>query len=172
MSKSEDTINKKIEDIARLRKEEKYEEALQVCNEMIAEDNECYAAYSKRSHILHGLGKYSEALRDLGRLIELRPDGPTAYLQRAEWYLEQGDDKLAMDDLDFVIRTGEPYFIDTAYFYRAVACLNLGHKAEAIDACLKLPDDFKYQIETPRWGGRLLSRDDIYRMANQGSEKG
>lgn len=159
--------NSKINEIERLRKSKAYSEAIRVCGEVIAEDHDAYAAYSRRSYIFRDLGQFSEAFADLARLTELRPNDPTAYIQRAEWRLELGEDLLALEDLEFVIGTNEQYYRDTANFYKAIALLSMDDKPAAEAACLKLPRDFKYHIVTPRLGSRVIAWDELYTMTRK-----
>jgi tetratricopeptide (TPR) repeat protein len=157
--------SEKLADAAALLKEGKYQEAIDICSGIILEESDCYAAFSARSRIFHDLGKHEDALRDIAKLIELRPNSPCAFIERAAWYLELGDDQLAVSDADFVIATGDEYFINTAHFYRAVASFNLGQKQNLMDSCDKLPLDFKSYVKTWRHGGRLLTRNDLVRFA-------
>ena len=163
MSKSEEEV-KMLKAIAQFTKEDKYEQSLQVCNELIDQDSNCYSAYSARADVLYHLGKYTEAFQDIDRLMYLRPDSPSAYVRRAEWNLAQGNDKLVIDDLSFVIKSKDQYYLNVAYFYSTVALLNLGKKAEALEACRKLPDGYEFYVETYHAGGRLLSRDALDKM--------
>ncbi|WP_222610890.1 hypothetical protein [Undibacterium sp. FT79W] len=168
MNDIENSLKEKLENIDRLFINEEYDLALQICNEIIAENEDCYAAYSERSCIFHALGRNSEAFDDVDKLIKLRPTSPTAYMRRARWHLEQGADDLALKNVNFVIELGTEYFIDSAYFYQAIALLNIGKKTEAIEACQMLPGDFRDYVNTYNIRGKLLSRDDLYRLAQQG----
>lgn len=156
-------MNSKINEIDRLRKLKDFEGAIRICDEMISDDASCYAAFWKRCNIFRALGKFSEAFADLERLLEIRPNDPTAYVQRAEWRLELGEDQLALTDIELVLKTKETYYLDTANFYKAIALLNLGDKAAANAVCLKLPADFRYHIVTPYWGG-VISGGELYEM--------
>jgi tetratricopeptide (TPR) repeat protein len=157
--------SEKLADVAALLKESKYQEAIDICSGIILEESDCYAAFNARSQIFLDLGKHEDALRDITKLIELRPNSPCAFIERAALYLELGDDQLAIGDADFVIATGEDYFINVAHFYKAVASFNLGQKQNLMDLCSKLPLDFKFYVKTLRHGGRLLTRDDLVRFA-------
>jgi tetratricopeptide (TPR) repeat protein len=159
--------NSKISEIERLRKNKDCEEAIRICSDVIAEDHDAYAVYSKRSYIFRELGRFPEALADLARLTELRPGDPTAYLQRAEWQLELGEDSLALKDIEFVISTNEHYYMDTANFYKAIALLSMDDKLAAAAACLRLPRDFKYHIVTPSLGSRIMTWDELYTMTQR-----
>ncbi len=164
MNSSEENVKEKLKAIAQLSQKNDYVQSMQICNELIAQENNCYAAYSARAEILYHLGRYQEASQDIDKLMELRPHSPSAYVRRAEWNLAQGNDKLVVDDLSFVIKSKDPYFLNVAYFYSAVALLNMGNKAGAMEACDQLPDGYEFYVETHQDGGRLLSRDALGKM--------
>jgi tetratricopeptide (TPR) repeat protein len=166
MNESESLIEKKLHDIDSLQKAKKFEEAIEVCNEIIADDDECYMAYSKRGDIFYGLGMHQDAFRDLDKLMEIRPECPSAYYVSARWNLELGNDKSAIDDANFVIKSGVAYFINMAYFFRSIAFLNLGDKKAAAEDCLLLPEEFKTAVTIHKIGWKILSRDDLYKMIN------
>lgn len=166
MNNFQNSIKDKLEYIARPFKPEEYGQIIQVCSEIIAEDSDCYEAFSARSHVYYRLGMYTEALCDVGRLIQLRPKSPVAYIRRAGWYLERGEYGHALADAKVVIESGDEYFANVAYFYRAMASLNLGSKADAMDACRNLPDDFKFYVKIYNAGGKVISRDDLCKLVN------
>jgi tetratricopeptide (TPR) repeat protein len=160
------SVKRKLELVEILVDQSNYEGALRLCNEVIAEDARSFEAHSERARINHQLGRPTEALLDLQVLIELRPESPTAYLRRSTLNMELGYDSLAIEDLTFVIASGEEYFLDTAYFYRAVAYLNLSKKELAMKDCQKLPHDFAFFVRTKNQMGRYLTRDDVFGLAS------
>ncbi|MDM5182131.1 hypothetical protein PO883_33715 [Massilia sp. DJPM01] len=164
MNKNEDLIRRRLDDVERLQNSDKFEEAIEVCNEIISVDSECYMAFSRRGDIYHGMGMHENAFRDLKKLMMLRPDCPSAYYVSARWNLELGNDQAVVDDANFVVKSGEPYFIKMAYFFRALAFLSLGNKAKALDDCHKLPDEFRTAVTTYKTGWQVLSRADLMKM--------
>ncbi|KQV55022.1 MULTISPECIES: hypothetical protein [unclassified Duganella] len=151
-----------------LSKEERFQEAIDICCDVIAQEADCYAAYSERSCNLHALGRFEEALRDLGKLIVLRPASPTAYFRRARWQIERGAYELALADLYQVIDFKVEYFNESAYFHLAVALLNVNRIDDALQACGMLSPGFKEFISTPSTPGKALWRDELMLLIQQG----
>lgn len=151
-----------------LSKEDRFEEAIDICCDVIAQDDDCYAAYSERSCNLHALGRFEESLRDLEKLIELRPSSPTAYFRRARWQIERGEYEFALKDLYQVIDFQVEYFNESAYFHLVVALLNTNRIDDALQACGMLSPGFKEFISTPSTPGKALSRDELMLLVQQG----
>jgi len=164
MSGPSNFVTERRKIIDRFRDEGRFEEALQVCEEMIAADSGDYAAYSERADILYSIGQRKEAYQDLGRLIQLRPESPSAYYVRAKWNLEVGDYQAVLDDATTIMRFRDKHFIDVAYFYRAIAQFKLGNKTDAVADCLRLPADFKMPVDIPQMGWKVLSRKELQEM--------
>lgn len=164
MDELRNLIEKKLEDVDSFLDAEKLEEAIEVCNEIISMDDACYMAYSRRGDILFMMGRRLDAFCDLDKLMKLRPECPSAYYVSAKWNLEIGNDRAAIDDANFVIRSGEEYFMNMAYFFRAIALHNLGDQVAAEKDCLLLPDDFRTAITLCKAGWMVLSRDDLHKM--------
>ena len=164
MSNPSRFIEERRKVIDRLRDEGRFEEAIEVCGEMIAADEENYTAYSERAEILYSAGRREEAFRDLEILMRLRPGSPSAYYIRAKWNLEDGNYRSVVDDAAVIIQSRDKYFVDVAYFFRSLANFNLGNKKDAISDCLRLPEEFKMSIDMPGMGWKVLSRKDLHKI--------
>jgi DnaJ family protein C protein 3 len=68
-------------------------------------DPDNYQTYYKRALVFMALGKYSQALKDLDRVIELKHDFTSAVLQRASLLLKQGRLNEAHIDFEQVVST-------------------------------------------------------------------
>ena len=98
------------------QKEEKYEEALGVLNNMIAtkggdsqlSPSQYAVLYVARAGVEKDLQHIDMALVDLEEAIELDSSQPEAYLMRAEIYLAQKKKDLARRDLEKAISLGVP----------------------------------------------------------------
>jgi tetratricopeptide (TPR) repeat protein len=164
MNASKLSLDVLLEKIARLREEMQFQNAIAICNDIIVSDVACYPAYGARSRIFYDLGRYEDAFKDLEKLIELRPNSPSAYLERAAWGLERGNYKSAIDDSTHVIESGELYYMSMAYFYQCIGYLLQGDKKQATEACSKLPNDFKAYLKTPHVIDGIVTRDSLYEM--------
>lgn len=155
-----DNIPAALEQVVVLHRQRRYEEAIDLCTAVIERDEDCYAAYSRRSYSNYALGRLTEAFQDADRLVALRPASPTAYICRARWHMEVGQDEAALSDLNKVVETGEPYFLDSALFYLSIVLSNLGRYEEAEKICEALPSDIKDHIETPLTS-RVITTDQL-----------
>jgi tetratricopeptide (TPR) repeat protein len=160
MTKTEEMLDGALQ----LIKEGEYERAAKLCDQIIENDGDSHRAYSMRSGCMFRLGRHSEAFRDVGKVMELDPQSPLSYFRRARWHLYFGKDEEAIKDLNFVIDSGEKYFLDNAHFLRALAYVNLGKKAEAVSDYLKVPEDFCEMLEKDRVPAKWISRDDLEKM--------
>lgn len=149
-----------------LDKRQQLDEALSLCNELLHEQVS-YEIYNERTYVFEGLGRREEALQDLQRMIELKPDASNAYFQRALWAIADGRFLDSLDDLVCVIERGEAYFLEDAYFYRAVALLNLDKRMEAMQDCLQLSADYSMHVRSPGRIRGILSRDDLIALASE-----
>ena len=154
-------LKEKIELVSSLIKSEDYENALNICNELVEKYTLAYEIVSERAFINYSLGKTDHALADLQTLIDLRPDSPTAYVKRAVWNLEFGNDLQAINDLTVVILMGDEFYIEVSYFYRAIAYIHLGMRDYAYNDYVNLSDDFNFRVKTLKEGTRFLSKEDI-----------
>lgn len=132
-----------------LYKEKRFEEAVCIFDDIIVHDESCCAAYDEGSCNLQALGRFSETIRDLEKLIDLRPSSPTAYFRRARWLIEIGEYESALKNLYQVIDLDVHYFNGSAYFYLAVALSNTNRLEEALQACQSIPHGFKEFIRAP-----------------------
>ncbi len=105
-----------------------YEKALTLLNEKIQKDSTDINLFIKRANVLANLGKVNEAIHDLDRAIELRPDIPNALLIKANLLMEVKKDyagarqllKKALEmDLPDNVRAATLALLADAYFYPA-----------------------------------------------------
>ncbi|MBI4949812.1 MAG: tetratricopeptide repeat protein [Deltaproteobacteria bacterium] len=111
-------------------------------------------AYTNRGIAFGQAGRVEEAIGDLSRAIEIKPNMAEAYYNRALGYSFQGRYTDAIKDLIEAIRQN-PNYVD-AYHNRAVAYANLADYASAIG-------DFKKVTELrPSYGPAYLSLAEVY----------
>lgn len=163
----ETEMKKMIESSELLRKAGNYEEAIKICNEIIAQDAQCYLAYSQRSYIFHRMSNWDKAFADLEMLIALRPSCPAAYFTRARWNFERGHYSSSIEDSNVVVNSGEFYFLEAAHFFRSLALLKTGRQQDALSDAQKLAMDFKYFVKFIDSPGRIITRDDLLRMIDK-----
>ena len=111
-------------------------------------------AYTNRGIALGQAGRVEEAIGDLSRAIEIKPNMTEAYYNRALGYSFQGRYTDAIRDLIEAIRQN-PNYVD-AYHNRGVAYANLADYESAIE-------DFKKVTELrPAYGPAYLSLGQAY----------
>jgi tetratricopeptide (TPR) repeat protein len=170
MSASRIDAEKALAKAWQLSKDERFEEAVELCDEVIAHHEDCYDAYSERSCNLHSLGRVTEALRDLEKLIELRPSSPTAYFRRARWRIERGEYELALKDLYQVLEFKVEYFDESVRFHLVIALLNTQRGDDAKRESEMLSPGFKEFVSTPSTLGKTFSREELILLAQQGGK--
>ena len=104
-----------------------------------------YYAYTSRALLYEILSNYEEALRDFTQAIELAPEKIAPIFLRGQAYEDLGRYQDAIQDYSRVIelnrkysgstifRSGEKYYIASAYFNRGVIYQKLNMLAEAFD---------------------------------------
>jgi lipoprotein NlpI len=80
-------------------RQKKYREALTLATKAIDQMPSNPNAYVIRGHAHKGLGQATDAIADLTKAIELKPD-VRAYLQRSQWYSEMDEHAKAIADID------------------------------------------------------------------------
>ncbi len=105
-----------------------YQKALALLDQKLAQDSTNITLLIKRANVLANLGRVDEAIHDLDRAIELRPDIPNALLIKANLLMEVKKDyagarqllKKALEmDLPDNVRAATLALLADAYFYPA-----------------------------------------------------
>lgn len=155
----------KLDRIDDLRREGNYEEALSICNEMIASNADIFIPYMKRKNLYHRMGRYEEAFQDIDFLLKLQPEKSAAsYYSRGEMKMEIGSYQDALHDFTLVINMKEYYFLNASYFFRSLAYYKLRKKKESLNDCLQLPHDFSYGTKVLGEAWRVYTKDSLREM--------
>lgn len=117
-------------------------EALQICNNIISEFPDYYEGYEKRSYIFHQMGDHENAFKDIEEVIRIVPGEPAPFFKRGRWKLNLGLYNEAIDNFTKVIDFGSDYFIDAAYFFRAIANFYIKKYEKALSDCDNVPDKY------------------------------
>ncbi len=89
-----------------------------------------WLAYNNRGVAYNGIGNYRQAIEDLNRAIEIKPDYEQAYNSRGVAYNGIGNYRQAIEDLNRAIEIKPDY--EQAYNSRGVAYNTLGNYRQAI----------------------------------------
>ena len=138
-----------------------YEQALDLCNSVIAANPTSFEAFWERADLLFRVGQHKEAISDLDKLLVLSPSSVGTYFRRARWNLELGNYDAAIEDLDILLEANDQAFIDAALCFRSMAHLERGDTAAAHADCLKLPCEFSFFVRTHKNNGQLISRETL-----------
>lgn len=107
--------------------------ALPDYNKAIELDPKDAEAYEFRGWLLGNLGRPDEALADFDQAISLDPTYLKAYKNRGYTHFTVGNYEQAIDDyttaLELASTADGPYFLDDAYFFRALSAIKLDDPA-------------------------------------------
>ncbi|WP_417388336.1 tetratricopeptide repeat protein [Gimesia sp.] len=101
---------------------EEYAEAETAFTEAIKKEETAFCAWMARGRVLHQSGKYNEAVQDFSKALELFPESPDAFFDRAMAYIKLNQLDHARKDLEQSISKNASY----ADAHRELACLLLG----------------------------------------------
>ena len=146
-----------------LIQEDKYDEAIELLNEVIEEDPDYAQAYSSRGIAKHGLEEYTGAVADYDTAIKSGLEEPYIYYNRGIAKDKLEEHEAAIADYDTAIKQGH----DNAetYFNRGNAKRALGDYEAAIadyDTAIELDPDSAYRYSTR---GRVKAVLDKYEAA-------
>jgi len=167
MNTTQMEVEEAIRRIAELRAQRKLEDAVKAADRLILMDGECAQAYRSRALLYFDLKMHSEALNDMATLVQLLPMSPAPYFERAALNMELGRNAEVIDDMKTVIEFNEPFFLQSAYLYRAIASLNLGDRSDAIACCDKLPAGYGTYALTSLGKGAFVTREELVRLAKE-----
>jgi tetratricopeptide (TPR) repeat protein len=117
---------------------------LRIVNDWIRQDPTNPHAYFDRHFVWMRIGEPRQALEDLNKVIELKPD-TVSFLSRGEVYRHLGEYKKALQDFDRGEAINPSQWEKDVVFgllYQADTHARLGNEAEALACCARLPDDF------------------------------
>jgi serine/threonine protein kinase len=111
----------------------KYQQALDVCEQVLQKDPQNALAYYHISVALIELGKYQQALDACERSIWLDPSYSPAFVCQANILVKLGKYQQALNDCEQAIWLDSSYA--PAYVCKATALVELGRYQQALDVC-------------------------------------
>jgi tetratricopeptide (TPR) repeat protein len=139
-----------------------------IVNEWIDQNPENANAYFDRHFAWMKIGEPRQALEDLNRVIELKPD-MVSFLSRGEVYRHLGEYENALKDFDRGEAIDPKQWQEDVVFgllYQADTHARLGDEAAALACCARLPDDFWTPgIHGAPGGGKVDVADKLCRIA-------
>jgi tetratricopeptide (TPR) repeat protein len=110
-----------IKAVKQLYREQKYAEALKLCDSMIATSHHSYEAYEKRATIYEELGNIEAASNDIDYVISRMPDNAAPHFKKARWLIKLHRNTEAIHHLSEAADRDNGYFSDAINFLRAAA---------------------------------------------------
>lgn len=156
---------KKLKEAFDHSEKKEFSEALKICSEVIENYPKCTEAYRERAYVYSRMKDWEKALLDINKAITLDLDNPADYFTRGRWLLITDNPQDAVEDFSKVLmienEMNSAYFSETAYFFRALAYLDIGLYEKALNDCKEVRDDFALHFKS-----RLRSKREIQDFAN------
>jgi tetratricopeptide (TPR) repeat protein len=132
--------------VRRLADAQQLDEAIQLCSRLIDSEPNLYDAFKQRAHLFARIGKWTSAIEDITRAIELNSEEPAFYFSRARWHIQAKEFVEAIRDLGEVIDLekyhSDTYYLESAYFFRALCHRGIGRPDLVLKDCENVSEDF------------------------------
>ena len=146
MNKAEDRLNNAFN----LTEKKKYSEALDIVNSVISENPEWFKGYHEKAKIYARQKQWNDAVEAVDEAIRLNKTEPMLYFSRSRWLIQNQLFYEAVDDLTHLIelekKLDDTYYLESAYFFRALASSYLGNYEDVLADCEKVRDDYSMYI--------------------------
>ena len=143
-----------------LAKQNRFDEAIGICNSYIERHPKQRVGYEKRAHVYSITNELHKAIYDIDKIENLGLLNSGDYFYRGRWKLMVDDYNGAIDDLTLSIedesKKNESYYSESSFFYRALAYLFVGNKNKVARDCVHVRDDFQVYVK-----GKIRSKADL-----------
>lgn len=157
-----DGLDAHLEHIHKLKAEEKYDECLKLCNELLATDPQLSQLLYERAWVYRRTDKKSRAIQDLTAAIRLNPKEPAFHHFAGRWELESGNCENALGHLSACIEVeiaiSDEYYLGESYMLSAIANEHLGRLPEALELLQHVDDTHVTFVNELYRGGDLRRR--------------
>ena len=131
-----------LDEVRTLCASQRYDEALKLCAEFIAEQPDHPHGYHMRAVVRVIMGEPHLALADRDKVVSLCPQEAGAFMARADDQLRVGNFAAAADDLDRAEKLDNAHYWPLIPFLRALCRARIGRIDEALADAAKVPDDY------------------------------
>ena len=139
-----------LKQISKLKEQRKYDQALDIVNELLIYEPDFFRLFHEKAKIYSLQRKWCLAIELVGQAINLNPNEPMLYFSRARWLIQNQEFFEAHDDLSKLIalehRFEDSYYLESAYFFRALASSYLGDYKSVMQDCNHVRDDYSTYI--------------------------
>jgi tetratricopeptide (TPR) repeat protein len=128
-----------------LCKAKRFDEAINICEQEIAQNPAEPAGYRHKASVLELMRKLPEAAQYRDKVVELRPDCVASYFSRADLRYAMGDYASAIPDFTRAAELDhEQAFGPVNFLYRADCHRRLGNYDQALADCALVPDGYDF----------------------------
>ncbi|WP_275100409.1 tetratricopeptide repeat protein [Sedimenticola hydrogenitrophicus] len=164
-------IRKRIEKIRSLYDRKQYDLALVKSDEFISIYPEAWVGYREKADILEASRRFEDALSVRRYLAEFPSEEPSDFYDLARLSVSLGLYREAITAADRGIAlcedNSEHYYFQALYFYKSFALVKTQNYKDAIQACMKLEDDYGTHITSVG----MVHRADIVTEAKNAIER-
>ncbi len=145
-----------------LTEKKQYSEALDIVNSVISENPEWFKGYHVKAKVYARQKLWNDAVDTVDEAIRLNKNEPMLYFSRARWLIQSHLFYEAVNDLTCLIeleeKLNDTYYLESAYFFRALASSYLGNYEDVLADCDKVRDDYSmYTLNKPHSKVDLVS---------------
>jgi tetratricopeptide (TPR) repeat protein len=148
----------------------RFDEALKLCGEFIAEHRDHPHGYHMRAVVRTLMGEPGMALADRDKVVSLCPQEPGAYMARADDQLRIGDFAAAAADLARAEKYDHGHYWPMIPLLRGYCLARLGRFAEALGESGRVPADYLlpgFDADLPASRAQLESEVARLRLAQE-----
>ncbi len=154
-----------LNNVLELAKKNHFDEALSICNNYIDYNKNPREGYAKRAQVFAIKNELENAIADINSIEQIGLANSGDYFSRGRWKLMLNDLLGAIKDLTSSIeleaQNNESYYMESSYFYRAVAYVFSDEKEKAISDCKHVRDDFQVYLK-----GGIHTKSDLLKLCN------
>jgi tetratricopeptide (TPR) repeat protein len=152
-------LSKKLEQVVKLARSDRYDDARSLCDELIAQYQSDSEPYAKLAYVNAREGRYPDAVTCISQAIERSPGEPEYFYSRGRYHLAIGQTEDALRDFEEVIhlegRHQSSYYLEPAWFYKAESLARIGNFDEALRALESVSNGFS------AWDGGLITKGEV-----------
>ena len=140
-----------------------YEESLKILDKGLLLFPDAFELYAEKSTVYNRLKQREKAFQCLNKVLELIPNHIPTSFRLGRWLLEDGEYDSSIKYLSIVIESKDNYYLDAAFYFRAISFLKLKLYKKAMKDYIQLPDNYMLP--------RNMDNNTLYENITLGLEK-
>ena len=141
-NKKPETLSFYLSRYDRAYKSKDYEQALKILNTGLSTFPNSFELYAEKSTVYNRLKNREKAFQCLNKVLDILPNHIPTCFRLGRWEMEYGQYERAIEFLSIVIKSEEYYYLDAAFYFRAISFLNLKLYKKAMRDYFQLPDNY------------------------------